>query len=1100
MITPVAARLPDPPKRAADLQAVCSAAVKFAGVDHSALVLFDKGGTIGTVVAEFPSNLPTAVGHVIRVEGVRSEEQLVRERTPIIVNDVEGAVDLGPVHSLLVSLGIKSFLVVPIVCDGAVRGSLSFDALKEPRQFTAVDEMNCLQFAEFAAQVVANLDLIDSLEAVHDASVGIVSETEHPVLLTTIVSSAVRSVQGLGGGIYELEPQGDALRVVASIPPDLVGTRLVKGEGGAAWATLLEKDPVVSIPSYRQFPARARRYGDGSRFGSVLAVALGRAGAETGVLWVDASDGRPFRPSEISAIQRLAAIASIAIAQSRQRDLSQERVRRLNSLTEATTEIARLTSTGDRAARLSLIAKLAHKTVGAQGCGILLVEQEGSLTWVANHDDLIDRFEAGHQFEIISGPRSGLTGHLAFEKRPFRACGRELLSHFAVAKPDDPSAPSCHSLLAIPLLEEGGRLCGLLRISNKLGPDGRPGPGVCFSEDDQAIAESFGQAALAQIGTADLLDEIKRGEQLVRVLLEACSVIAKTKSANEGLAELAAIVVRRLDKSFCRILLKGEHGDSLTVVAAAKRLCEDEFQWRPRRGEDTRTNAWAALDSTLASGEPLLLSGESHAINLKELSRWLCLASASGEPRELQSLLWVPIKTGSTIVGLMSVGELRQTSRSPFTDQQVRDAVAISSTVSVLIERIQRDKRFIERSFRIESAIALSTSLQESLPLIAQQAHHVASAAGGTEVVGSVWMRDGDGLICTGMCPVPEPPLPGRVQLPVVAESTHQLRVVADCILTGSVQQVDAVSVGRAELDAKRPTAQLAVPILINGGAACGAISVEYLGASCCDKDDVDLLQGLANQAALAIARDEGARENTKTRTIALIGAAASIWTHSLQTVGQQIMIEINDILECVKEPQPVVRALGRVKRLACDMEFPFSGPLGRQEGVSLLDINQFLLTSADRLRDRAKALAGTVEITHELAASVGLQLGINDQWLRHALNVFLENALEAVRSSPKREIHIYTEVGEGECRILVRNTGNLVPGDTWTKLGNEKILAQARGDEHGVGVLIADLIVSVYGGRIAKVSNELDNIVMGIALPVGPGTGTHRNSARRTQ
>lgn len=367
-------------------------------------------------------------------------------------------------------------------------------------------------------------------------------------------------------------------------------------------------EEMMEIPNYREWEGKAEVYADPSTFGSVLGTILVWKEKRIGVLWIDAEEGRKFNQLEKELLTRLAAIASIAFEQSRLRERDLYKVERLQLLSDATNDIVRHLSSDDREKRLSLIAEYAHKIINAEACGILLVESEGWLTWMANHGHGPEGFEKGRKFEIRTGTGTGLTGHIAYTGEVFIACGDELIQHPAVRQAHPRSLPECHSLLVIPLKNQEGDLKGLLRISNKLGKDKRPHAWTCFTDDDVAIAKIFAQAAFVEMETADLLDEIRKGEKQFRILLEAFNIIAQAKVPESGLTELAEMILQHLDKSFCRILLKDENEEELHVIAAAKRGCQEkQFEWNPRIGETTTIREWGELDRTLTSGEPTLL-------------------------------------------------------------------------------------------------------------------------------------------------------------------------------------------------------------------------------------------------------------------------------------------------------------------------------------------------------------------------------------------------------------------------------------------------------------------------------------------------------------
>ena len=85
-----------------------------------------------------------------------------------------------------------------------------------------------------------------------------------------------------------------------------------------------------------------------------------------------------------------------------------------------------------------------------------------------------------------------------------------LAEHPAVkgGEPDATPEGSCHSLLAIPLIQKHGEVehvTGMLRISNKKGADGKPNDYICFDEQDRLTLTVFAEAAVRALESAKLL-------------------------------------------------------------------------------------------------------------------------------------------------------------------------------------------------------------------------------------------------------------------------------------------------------------------------------------------------------------------------------------------------------------------------------------------------------------------------------------------------------------------------------------------------------------------------------------------------------------------
>jgi GAF domain-containing protein len=725
------------------LAAVCEAAVKLVGVNHSGLVLFDDDRQWGEVVVEYPKLRVPAVGERIEIAGVAAEEKLVYDGEPMVVNDVAGQESLGSVRKLLLRLGIKSIVVVPIIVDGVIRGSFSFDAIDEVRNFQKDEIEQCKNLAHFASVVVKNAYLLRDLDSLGRAVLAITSEDDPSRLLEVIIKEAVNLLSTQGGGIHEYNGRRRELHIksVYRPPGDIVGKTLKLGEGLAG--KLIESGAeYMAVGDYSKWEGRATIFEEKPMANALLGVPLRWKENPIGVLWVHDKPGRVFQKAEIDLLQRFAAVAGIAIEQSRLNEGARYKAERLQNLATATNDIITRLGVSDRDERLTLVAEYAHRIINAEACAILLMQEEGELTLVASHGHRPNGFQRGRKFKIRTGKGTGLTGHIAYMRRVFRECGENLSGHPAAASQSDDFTLSgkCHSLLAIPLKKEtGGRgeFLGLLKISNKKGTDGKPHPWTCFTDDDQSIAEIFAQAATVAIQTADLFDEINREKAKFQNLVNTHNIIVRAESPERGLAELAQMLLDVLRKSFCRILLSTENGELLHVIAAAKRPCaKDEFRWNPRIGEKTPIDTWHGLAGFLEKGRlgVLKYKNENDRKLLDQLAEWIDVRNHKGEPLHVESLLVNPLKIGDRLVGLLIVGELRDREGEGFTREQLASALAVSAQASALIDkswlerRRERRRQLYEKLEKAIRRIRGETTTEKILLAIVREAAAIFSA------------------------------------------------------------------------------------------------------------------------------------------------------------------------------------------------------------------------------------------------------------------------------------------------------------------------------------------------------------------------------------
>jgi sensor histidine kinase regulating citrate/malate metabolism len=114
--------------------------------------------------------------------------------------------------------------------------------------------------------------------------------------------------------------------------------------------------------------------------------------------------------------------------------------------------------------------------------------------------------------------------------------------------------------------------------------------------------------------------------------------------------------------------------------------------------------------------------------------------------------------------------------------------------------------------------------------------------------------------------------------------------------------------------------------------------------------------------------------------------------------------------------------------------------------------------------------------------------VSLNRAWFQKALSIFLENARAAIMAAAEKRIEVETRISDDSrfCLIIIKNTGAKIDDEIWEKMTQEQIM-QDGNNEKGNGLLLADLILAVYGGKIEKIRNEENNIVLGMTLPLIP-------------
>ncbi len=164
-------------------------------------------------------------------------------------------------------------------------------------------------------------------------------------------------------------------------------------------------------------------------------------------------------------------------------------IKKLQLLSEASDVILDESKNKTLSERLDYIVKKTTEILDAELCSLWLVKDSNVyletsfdsmpvLGNIKNNLSSVQKREPKEiKLQIKSGKKSGLTGHIAYERKVFNAYGEKLRNHFAIKNKDATDfLPSKYpySELACPLVDPKEKLIRLLIASNKKDETGKP--------------------------------------------------------------------------------------------------------------------------------------------------------------------------------------------------------------------------------------------------------------------------------------------------------------------------------------------------------------------------------------------------------------------------------------------------------------------------------------------------------------------------------------------------------------------------------------------------------------------------------------------------
>ena len=511
--------------------------VQESGFDRARLYLLSSDGLIVKGEAAVGMNEASFVGVEWPVAIDHHFQYLLAAQRPLIFRPNQGPPE--HIEERLDKEGLNEWVSVPLLLRGKMIGQLSADN-KFSRRPILESELEPLKlFAALAAAAIEKAELIEKAEqrakelAALQRTTQVITSTpslERPKLLRTIIAQAVELLQAKSGGLYEYHAERSELVLVADHSrQDFVGKILKAGEG-VAGRLVLSGEPFRIIENYNDHPDRAAISETQHHFSAVLEVPLKWQERTIGVLYVDDQVGRKFTPEDARLLALFANQAAIELVKQELLAQDEEKLKRLEKLSRSTTEIMSKLGKLKRHELLTLVARHATEILAAETCGIALVKQEGVLSLEAFYGHPVGSVQRGQLFPIVSGNRTGLTGHIAYQGRLFNAFGKNLTQHPAMRSTQNSTTPfgECLSVLAIPLRNNREELIGLLRADNKVGKDARSHPSLAFTKEDEWIISIFADVVAVCVENARLVEQLRnQKERLIDNLPHAIYAIDK---------------------------------------------------------------------------------------------------------------------------------------------------------------------------------------------------------------------------------------------------------------------------------------------------------------------------------------------------------------------------------------------------------------------------------------------------------------------------------------------------------------------------------------------------------------------------------------------
>ncbi|MFQ6002306.1 MAG: GAF domain-containing protein [Candidatus Zixiibacteriota bacterium] len=254
---------------------------------------------------------------------------------------------------------------------------------------------------------------------------------------------------------------------------------------------------------------------------------------------------------------------------------------------------------------------------------------------------------------------------------------------------DDGLLKACgiRSSLILPLGFKGS-VCGVLSL-------GHPSPGF-YSPNDAKWLKPFTQQLSLLIHENRLVERLRQEEHFALLLSDRALQLIQDEDIKAFLNEVASGLTEELPKSFVRITLLNREREHLTTQALHQ-IRKGEMNLRKMERFPLKDMPWHRL--TLETKRTMLINQDDPESLMPDKEAGLIL------DKKIKSALLVPLILNGKAVGIISLGEMRNWERQPFTQEETNFIKHLSSQVSLALKKgllLRSNERMREKLKELE--------------------------------------------------------------------------------------------------------------------------------------------------------------------------------------------------------------------------------------------------------------------------------------------------------------------------------------------------------------------------------------------------------------
>jgi PAS domain S-box-containing protein len=999
---------------------------------------------------------------LVRKDGLSM--QVMCTGRPAIIEDA--AAQRDRVNPTMFQRRISAALGLPIVLKGEQFGVMWFH-YGEPRRFSP-SEIEAVQlYVNQAALAYDSARRIKELEHMRQAAEALAGVASLQKVLEEIVQSARDVLEADSAAIWSYDDVRDRFIPESSVSSGISAELWEEfrqeetRRGGTAYMVI--EQGWIGVNDVAD-PERCGLLGESTRrllgqtgIRSFQGIALTVGGQKLGVLYVNYNGPRDFYEREQEIVRTFANHAALAMNKAR----LLEQVSKAQNAAKVVAQVAVL---GDREATLASVAQGTREAADCDAVTLFVCDQA------------TNRLDHPPTMVGVRYPdRASLYGRVLTDSIVYEMLRRdgpyiaETIAQDALFRgrlfAKDEEIASC---VAIPLRAVGQEV-GVMFVNYRTHHR--------FTADELANIELFANQAAVAIHNSRLYQaEQQHGQALkaIQATSAAVSAVLDLDVLFPMITEEAAAIFKAPATS---LMLWDERQENLVIRAAFGLGAEYRQRQRIARSRADKLIKARGLG-------PQVLDVHSEPIGEAELVH----------SEKLYTMLAAPLTIGGELIGILSIysrGEPRQFQER---EQELARIFANHAAIAIHNAQLYREatKRLEESQAlqRVAISLAGTLELEEVLHVVMTAALDLSEMESGRIVF---WDPQQEMFTQTLTTVGPDRTL----QLtPGSAEQGGVGRAVVDegkPIVIPDTRKDSRVKSGVFE---RGQRALICVP-LVSREETIGALYVSSSEPYQFSRRQVAMLESLAGQASMAIERTRQYQELKRAKglvgartAMAWMGMAGSAWRHAIDkhalTIREQVQLLRRDWERVPSHTQDAKASerIATIERLATQiLDKPITPPLSTEAGLEKVPLNALIGERARQLWQNAPYDKAELRLDLQLPESAIVKA--NPEWLRRALDILVDNAVDAVVDCEVREIAVGTQAAYGGAQVLVSDTGPGIPEELQAKLGLEFIEKPEDARGLGMGLLIAHAIVQTYGGEIRVDSTGPTGTTMVIWLPL---------------